>query len=142
MAHKNHVAGAVCGSVIYEQFYFLHVVFCRISLLCDNVAKCGEYDGIHSPCVIEQSADNFLDISFLWRTKEQGVVCIRYILGLYPVDRFDMGVRLILKFSWLVVVETHEDINNIGKHGEVHFVVVVVPIQIQSNVAWRWSSVR
>ena len=45
-----------------------------------------------------------------------------------PVDRFDMGVRLILRFSWLLVVETLEGTK--GDHGDVHYAVVLVLIQI------------
>ena len=72
---------------------------------------------------------------FVCWAKEREVVSFRCILGLCPVGMFDMGVRLILKFLWLLVIETLESIENIGEHGEVHYAVAIVPIPIQSNIA-------
>ena len=47
-----------------------------------------------------------------------------------------MGMGLIPGFLWLLMMETLEGIDDIGKHEEVHCVVAVVPIQIQSQVVF------
>ena len=51
---------------------------------------------------------------------------------IFPVDGVDMGVRLILWFSWMFVLETFDGTRDIFEHGEVDDAVLVVPINIKT----------
>ena len=70
------------------------------------------------------------------RTKWWEGVRILCILGFGAIDCFNMGAGLVLGFLGVLVVKTLEGFCNVGKHGEVEFPVGVVPMQVQSKVAF------
>ena len=55
---------------------------------------------------------------------------------LCPIDGLDVGVRLILWFLWMFVVETFDDICDIFEDVEVDDAVLVVPTKIKTQVAF------
>ena len=69
---------------------------------------------------------------FVFWCQERGVVHIGGVLRFCPVAEFDVGVRLILRFSWMFVVETFDGICDIFEHGEVDEVFLVVPINFKT----------
>ena len=52
--------------------------------------------------------------------------------GFCPVVVLDVGVRLILWFLSVFVVETFDGIRDIFEHGEVDDAVLLVPIEIKA----------
>ena len=77
-----------------------------------------------------------MDNILVGRTKRWGGVHVFCIFGSGDIECFDMGVGLVLGFPGALVVETLEGICNISRHREFEFRVGVVPIQIQSKVAF------
>ena len=69
---------------------------------------------------------------FVCWCQKRGVVCIREVLFFSPIDGLDVGVRLILWFLWMFVVETFDGICDIFEHGEVDEVFLVVPINFKT----------
>ena len=58
------------------------------------------------------------------------------MLLLCSIVWFDMGVRLVFKLVWLLVVETFDDMCNIVEYGEMGLTFCVVPVEIQTEVAF------
>ena len=98
---------------------------------CDGSKSC-EHCRINGSCVVKEGAGNFLYNFFVCWCQERGVVHIGGVLCFCPVAGIDVGVRPILRFLWMFVVETFDGIHDIFENGEVDDEVLVVPIEIKA----------
>ena len=66
----------------------------------------------------------------------EGRTCVgvRNILNFCPIYRFDVRVRLVLRFAWSLMLKSFESICYICEHGEMDFVVNLVSIKIETRI--------
>ena len=91
-------------------------------------SKSCKHCSIDGSCIVKESPGDFLYNFFVCWCQEKGVVSIGGVLCLCLVYGLDVGVRLILWFSWMFMVETFDGICNIFEHGDVDDAVLVIPI--------------
>ena len=66
-------------------------------------------------CIVEKSADDLLALF----VKEGRCVNNFCVLGFGTVGLFDMEIRLVLGDAWRFVLESHEGLEYVFKHGDV-----------------------
>ncbi len=71
---------------------------------------------------------------FIRFVEEGGSVVVLRILYLCTVDWFYMGVRLVLGLCWCCMLKSSECLRHVFKHGDVYFFVIVVPVDVHSQV--------
>jgi hypothetical protein len=103
-------------------------------LRCQGAKGC-EHSAVDTLCIVYQRAYDLLNECFLRFVEEGGSVVILRILYLCAVGWFYMWVQLVLGLFWCCVLKLSECLRHLFKHGDVYFFVVVVPVDVHSQVA-------
>ncbi len=99
MACKDHVVRVVgdncvgmSGGVVKKLQYLGHCVLGRVRLLCSQGSKCCKHSAVDASCIVEESANDFLDEFLAFFGKSERSVKALGILCFCTVVWFDMGV--------------------------------------------------
>ena len=137
MADKNHIPCSICDNgvrvrrgVVEKKFHLLECALRGRCLLRGDGAEGGKYGEIDRTGILEESANDFLDVFLLVLIEKGGVVLVGRVLFGGAVLRLDVKVGLVLRLSRRLVLETRDGGLYIVEHREMHNAVVIVPIQI------------
>lgn len=84
--------------------------------------------------VVEKSADDILDVVFACFVEERRCINVFHVLSFDTVCWFDMGVMLLLRTPWWLVLEACEGFGDILEHGYVDGLSHVVPVDVHAEV--------
>ena len=84
-----------------------------------NGSKSCDHCRIDGSCVVKERAGEFLYNFFVCWCQERVAARIRGVLCFCPVAGLDVGVRPILRFLWMFVVENFDGICDIFEHGDL-----------------------
>ena len=122
-------------SVVQELFHLGEGLLGGIGLLRGNGAERGEHSEVNGARIIKEGAHDFLDEFLALRIEEWGRVVVGGELLGGAILGFDVLVRLVLGFAGPGVIEALEGFRDVVEHGDVDAAVVVVPVQIEAEVA-------
>jgi hypothetical protein len=84
--------------------------------------------------VVEKSADDILYVVFACFVEERRCINVFHVLSFDTVCWFDMGVMLVLRTPWWLVLEACEGFGDILEHGYVDGLSHVVPVDVHAEV--------
>ena len=93
-----------------------------------NGAKSNKERGVNTDGVIQERANNFLNLGDFAGGKNGGVVIICSILNLGPISGGDPGVGSILSSSWWAVLKLVKHVRDVLGHRDVDKMIDVVPL--------------
>ncbi len=131
----GHNGIRMCGRVVQKLFDLDHCVLGGILLLGGNGAQSSKHCSVDASCIVEERADYLLNILLVLFGEGWGHVNGLHILFGCTVQRFDVGIQLMLGLCWWHVLESDECLKYIIKHGDMDIFVDVVPVDILSKIA-------
>ena len=110
---QYHVTGfvgddgvGVGGRVVEELAHSFESVLGGCGLVRRDCTERCEHGGIHCSRLVQEGADDLLDVSFLLWGQEAGSVCGLGVLFCLSVSRYFVLVRQILWVRWGFMLET------------------------------------
>ena len=137
MADEHHIACSIRADgvwvrrgVVEKKFHLLECALRGRCLLRGDEAEGGKHGEINRTGIVEESANDFLDVFLVGLIEKGGVVLVGRVLFGGAILWLDVKVGLVLRLSRRLVSETRDVGLYIVKHREMHDAVVIVPIQI------------
>jgi hypothetical protein len=118
--------------VIKELIHLFFGIFSQSCLLCGNVREGHEDSGVHCLYIVEEAANDLLDLFLSSFVEEWTVICwIRSLIVLVVIDRIGRK-RTMLWFQRGNVGVPCELLHDIFGHGEVNILLLVVPFMVDA----------
>ena len=108
----------------------------RVCLLWCIGSQWRQHGCVYWSGVVEEHSSDFLNEIFIGLTQDFWHVFWLRKLGFGSVNRFDVGVGLVLWLTCFFVIEVLEGVVNVGLHWEVNFAFLMIPVHIQSKVTF------
>ena len=100
---ENHVTSTlsyncigVCGGVVNQLLCLLHCSHSRVCLLWCSISQCSQHGCVYRSRIVEERSNDFLNKLFIWLAQDFWHVLLLWKLSLGCVDRFGVGVGLVL----------------------------------------------
>jgi hypothetical protein len=93
-----------------------------------NGAESNKERGVNTDGIIQERANDFLNLGDFVRGKNGGVIIIGSILNLGPISGGDPGVGGILPLLWWAVLKLVKHVRDVLWHRDVDKTIVVVPL--------------
>ena len=116
----------------------IHSGLCRGSLFGRDGTEGHQHGAVDGACVIKESAKDLLYVLFTGSIKERlGVIGFRELL-LCSIIWWSVGVWLVLLLFRAFTVEAGEGIGDVIGHGEMNFLLGVIPVESKSEVTFSF----
>ena len=112
VSSKKHVTSTVSyncigvrGGVVKQLLWIFHFALNRLHLLWCNRFQCRQHGCVHRSSVVEERSSDLLNEIFICLTQDFWHVLLIWKLGFVSVDRFGVGVGLVLWITWFLWLE-------------------------------------